>query len=178
MILWNQRWEYDKGPEVFFRALSMLATEGVDFRLALLGKNQRRATPEFEMAQRRFGDRMVHFGYATEEQYRDVLHQADVVVSTAIHEFFGVAIVEAIHCGCFPLLPRRLSYPEVVRPAFHDACLYDGFEDLLERLRLVLTEPTRARDLAGQIRRTVARFDWEGVGPEYDEAMMEVVCKV
>jgi glycosyltransferase involved in cell wall biosynthesis len=27
LILWNQRWEYDKGPDTFFRALSLLARE-------------------------------------------------------------------------------------------------------------------------------------------------------
>ena len=76
------------------------------------------------------------------------------------------------------MLPRRLSYPEIVRPAYHEACLYDDFEDLLERLRVVLTEPERARKLAAQIRRTVARFDWADVGPQYDDAIVEVVCKV
>ncbi len=50
---------------------------------------------------------MAHFGYADEAQYAALLHRADVVVSTALHEFFGVAVVEAIYCGCFPMLPRR-----------------------------------------------------------------------
>jgi glycosyltransferase involved in cell wall biosynthesis len=178
LLLWNQRWEYDKGPETFFRALSMLATEGVGFQVALLGRNYRQAAPEFEMARERLGDRVARFGYVSDEEYRAVLCQADVVVSTAIHEFFGTAIVEAIHCGCFPVLPRRLSYPEIVRPAYHEACLYEDFEDLLERLRLVLTEPERVRGLATKIRRTVGRFDWAEVASRYDEAMMEVVCKV
>ena len=178
LIVWNQRWEYDKGPETFFRVLNMLIAEGVDFRVALMGKNHRQEAPEFEAAQQRLGERVVHFGYAHEDVYREVLHEADIVVSTAIHEFFGVAIVEAVYCGCFPLVPRRLSYPEIIRPGYHEACLYESTEDLLERLRLLLTEPNRARELAAKIRKTVTRFDWTEVGPRYDEAVMEVVCKV
>ena len=41
LILWNQRWEYDKDPETFFRALDVLAEEGVSFRVALAGANVR-----------------------------------------------------------------------------------------------------------------------------------------
>jgi glycosyltransferase involved in cell wall biosynthesis len=174
LILWNQRWEYDKDPQTFFRALHMLNTEGVDFRVALAGTSYRQAAPEFEAARKRLGTKVVHFGYADEDTYADLLRQADVVVSTAIHEFFGVAIVEAIYCGCFPLLPRRLGYLEMIKPAYHAACLYDGFEDLLERLRLVLTEPTRSRKLASKLRHTVARFDWLEMAPRYDEALQNL----
>jgi len=171
LILWNQRWEYDKDPQAFFRALYMLQIEGVGFRVALAGPSYRQAAPEFEAARKRLGDRLVHFGYADEESYGDIMRQSDVVVSTAIHEFFGVAIVEAIYCGCFPLLPRRLSYLEIVKPAYHEACLYDSFEDLLERLRLVLTEPKRSRELASQLCHTVACFDWSKMASHYDQAL-------
>ena len=35
LLLWNQRWEYDKNPEDFFAALFQLADEGIPFGLAL-----------------------------------------------------------------------------------------------------------------------------------------------
>jgi hypothetical protein len=57
------------------------------------------------------------------------------VVSTAIQEFFGIAVVAAIYCRCFPVLPRRLAYPEVTPEASHEACLYDDFQGLVDRLR-------------------------------------------
>lgn len=41
LILWNQRWEYDKDPETFFRALHALDEEGLDFRVAIAGKSRR-----------------------------------------------------------------------------------------------------------------------------------------
>ena len=41
LILWNQRWEYDKDPETMLRALYALADEGLPFRVALAGESFR-----------------------------------------------------------------------------------------------------------------------------------------
>lgn len=171
LILWNQRWEYDKDPRTFFRALDALAAEGVDFRVALAGANVRQEPEEFEAARERLGERVVHFGRAKPGKYHRLLWRADVVASTAIHEFFGIAVVEAIYCGCFPVLPRRLSYPEILPTAHHDRCLYDDFDGLVERLRWALTQPESARQVAEALRPAVARFDWSELALQYDEVL-------
>jgi glycosyltransferase involved in cell wall biosynthesis len=168
LILWNQRWEYDKDPETFFRALYALDEAGLDFRAALAGRSYRQTAPEFEAARQRLGNRVIHFGYAAREDYEALLRRADIVVSTAIHEFFGVAIVEAIYGGCFPVLPDRLSYPELIPRSRHSFCLYAGFDGLLARLRWALTHPDDVRALAEELRPTVARFDWGEMAPIYD----------
>ncbi len=43
LVLWNQRWEYDKDPETMLRALYTLAGEGLPFRVALAGESFPRA---------------------------------------------------------------------------------------------------------------------------------------
>jgi glycosyltransferase involved in cell wall biosynthesis len=89
-----------------------------------------------------------------------------VVVSTALHEFFGVAVVEAAYCGCRPVLPRRLSYPEIVPPEAHEEVLY-GEGELVTALAGALARP---RAWSEDWQRTwVARFDWASVGTRYDE---------
>ena len=99
------------------RALYALADEGLPFRVALAGENFRVQPAEFETARERLGERLVHYGYAeSEADYARLLWSADVVLSTAMHEFFGVSVVEAIYCGARPVLPRRLSYPELLPP--------------------------------------------------------------
>ena len=171
LILWNQRWEYDKDPETFFRALYALVEDGVDFRVALAGSNVRQMPDEFEAARERLGPRVVHYGRAGAEAYARLLWQADVVASTALHEFFGVAVVEAIYCGCVPVLPRRLAYPEVIPERYHDHCLYDDFEGLLARLRWALADPAAARRAVADLPAAMARFDWSTLAPRYDEVL-------
>lgn len=137
-ILWVARWEHDKNPQTLFEALEILATRGIDFRISVIGEQFREIPPVFESAKGRFADRIDRWGYQkTRSEYEAALGEADVVVSTAVHEFFGIAVVEAIVAGAYPLLPRRLAYPEILAPLGPGAAkfLYDGHvETLAERL--------------------------------------------
>lgn len=172
IILWNQRWEYDKNPEMFFAALHRLAAEGIPFRVVVAGENARRQPEEFEAARQWLSERVVHWGFAeSRADYARLLWQADVVVSTARHEFFGVAVVEAIYCGCHPLLPRGLSYPELIPSEWHSECLYEGLDDLVNRLCQALQQP---RTASPALRQAMARFDWANLTPLYDALLLEV----
>lgn len=176
LVLWNQRWEYDKDPETMLSALYVLAAEGLPFRVALAGESFRLQPAEFESAREHLGDRLVHYGYAEgEAEYARLLWSADVVLSTAIHEFFGVSIVEALHCGAQPVLPGRLSYPELLPAALHERCLYPDFEGLLARLRdaIAATGPGGLPD-GDLVRRHVARFDWAAQAPLYDALLLSM----
>jgi glycosyltransferase involved in cell wall biosynthesis len=174
VLLWNHRWEYDKDPKTFFRAVCALVEEGLDFGLVLLGESFRSWPVEFLEARKRLPDRIVHFGYAEDAAtYVRLLWQADVAVSTARHEFFGAAVVEACYCGCFPILPRRLSYPELIPEILHHGCLYDDFEGLLARLRRAIGQVEELR--AHSLRQQVARYDWQQMGPRYDALLAAVV---
>ena len=177
LILWNQRWEYDKAPQTFFRALNELLAEGVEFRVALAGSNVRQSPEEFESARERWGERVVHYGHADVLRYQELLWQADLVVSTAIHEFFGISIVEALYCGCFPILPKQLSYPELLPRKQHEASLYEDFEGLKTRLRWALLHPEQAREQGALLRPAVAQFDWGVLAPRYDQLLGELAAK-
>jgi glycosyltransferase involved in cell wall biosynthesis len=173
LILWNHRWEYDKDPGTFFRAVYTLAAEGLEFGLILLGESFRNLPGEFLEVRRRLPERIAHFGYAEDvATYARLLWQADMVVSTALHDFFGVAVVEACYCDCFPILPRRLSYPELIPPDWADACFYDSFDGLLGLLRhaILHVDEIRGRGLHDQM----ARFDWQHLAPCYDDLLEQV----
>ncbi len=174
LIAWNHRWEYDKGPEAFFSALYALAERGVEFRVAVLGEGFVREPPEFSEARERLGGRIVQFGYAESfADYARWLWRADVVVSTAIQESFGAAVVEAMYCGCVPVLPDRLAYPQFIPPEHRDLCLYADDAGLVERLAHLAAHPRVARDpaLRGAFRTQAARYDWSLMAPEYDRRL-------
>lgn len=173
IILWNQRWEYDKNPESFFRVMNRLDDAGHRFRLILAGEHFEEQPGEFERAFARYADRILHYGYAEDfAEYSRLLHRADLVVSTAIHEFFGIAMMEAIYCGCHPLLPSRLSYPELIpealhRPLLHAPVLYDSEDELFQIMARILQGSERP--LPVETLRNIPRsLDWSQTIQRYD----------
>jgi glycosyltransferase involved in cell wall biosynthesis len=168
LVIWNQRWEYDKNPTAFFRALFALHDEGIPFRVALCGQRFRRRPTEFETAVERLGTRIIHVGYAKPARYRRLLWEATITISTAYHEFFGISVLEAIYCHTLPILPHRLSYPELIPARYHDQCLYENEAGLLERVRRALLHPEESALTATALAATAARYAWHKVAPVYD----------
>lgn len=179
IVLWNQRWEYDKNPEAFFRLMNRLDDTGHAFRLILAGEHFEEQPYEFERAFERYAERILHYGYAEDfEEYSRLLHRADIVVSTAIHEFFGIAVMEAIYCGCHPLLPDRLSYPELIpaalrTPLLHAPVLYEHEDQLFQILSDILRGKERPLPVSA-LRGIPEALDWRTHIAAYDDLFEEV----
>jgi len=75
-------------------------------------------------------------------------------VSTAIHEFFGVSVIEGILGGCFPLCPNSLVYPEYLGKDN----LYNSKEELVGKMKNALLHKLEFKG-KDDIRKMV---DWNG----------------
>ncbi len=167
-IVWPHRWEHDKNPEAFFSAVEVLAGEGLDFEVAVVGQSFRETSAPMRAAAESLGNRLVHCDEPTDRgEYAAVLASADVAVSTAVNEFFGLAMIEACYAGCTPLVPDRLAYPELYGSEY----LYTDQEQLVARLReLVLRRPT-----PGSARAVAERFTFEQLVPLFEEQFSQVI---
>ena len=180
LLLWNQRWEYDKNPEQLVAALREVAERGADFRLAICGQAFSQSPPAFDGIEELFGERLVHVGFAEPPRYRELLLEADVTVSTAAHEFFGVAVLEAMAHGAFAVLPRRLAYPEILEGPALDAAtrarvLYDTHDELVEHLLWALENRQESARIGAALARNAARYRWSRVIGAYD-TLFEQAC--
>ena len=173
-VLWNHRWEYDKNPDAFFEMLFDLDRADVDYRLIVAGETFRTAPAIFSAAQKRLTDKIIHFGYATDRHaYVELLQQADIVVSTAHHEFYGLAVLEAIAAGCTPLLPNRLSYPELLPGPTHTLYLYDSMDACRNRLIRWCQEGTPP--LPDILKEHVEDLVWPVLIKRFDEGFMKLI---
>ena len=111
-LVWNHRWEYDKNPQAFFAACTLLKSWGIPFKLIVMGQQFRNWPGEFDRAKSDFYGEIVCWGEQSRKEYLRWLARGEWVVSTAVHEFQGVAVMEAVRAGCIPVVPDRLSFPQ------------------------------------------------------------------
>lgn len=128
-LLWSGRFEHDKGGESLWHTLLELERSGPPFELALTGQQFRQSPEVFTRIEQKFAHRLVHCGYLpSRSDYYALLKGADLVLSTAQHEFQGLAVLEAVARGCLPVVPDRQAYPEIYPARFRyqsypeDAC--------------------------------------------------------
>ena len=185
-ILWAARWEFDKNPAEFFDAVRIVKEVGIDFRLSVIGGKPGPKDDVFQRAKSEFHPHIVHWGYLhSAEEYEKVLLEADIAVSTAIHEFFGIGMAEAAAAGCFPLVPHRLAYPEVFKENSDDlnkeSFFYDGGAKELASKIAKLAEMIEhdASFWQGDPKRAirkVQRFGWKNVIHLADDCTREFLA--
>ena len=114
-FIWNHRWEYDKGPDILLAALRRFGRQQIPYTLHVVGQQFRRQPAEFAHIRKLLGKQgaLGAWGYRESlAEYRQLLGQSHGVISTARHDFQGLAVLEAVAAGCQPLVPDHLAYPE------------------------------------------------------------------
>ena len=168
-VIWPHRWEHDKNPETFFKVMTELISEGFEVKISVLGEEFQDVPACFEAFKSQHSDRIIQWGRLdSRDDYLEFLKTGTVVVSTALHEFFGVSMLEATAAGCFPLCPNRLVYPEIY-PA---ECLYNNPNQLKKQLRQLCKNPDLSRK---KWERVVDQIQFDQFSIEYLTPMFEKV---
>ena len=173
LILWNHRWEHDKSPEEFFKTLELLSNTCVEFQLAVLGEEFKKELPCFTQARKILKKHIVQFGYApTFEEYAKWLWKADILPVTSNQDFFGSSIMEAVYCNTIPMLPRRLTYPELFQVDTNPQLYYNDESDLLEKLTTAVQDISKLR--RDHFQKIAEKYDWSNMVKVYDIELMKL----
>lgn len=182
-IVFPHRLEADKRPVVFARSIARCVDAGARIEVVFTGGRPGSLRPEVEQALGSISRATVSVGYIeSRRDYLEVLRRADVVASTAAHEFFGVAFAEAMAAGCSPLAPAAENYPALLR-AYHGtgtggrAGLFESEDDLTRRIMALSgdPEPLRAHGCRRASRRTILPFDAKAHVGTLDDLVEQVV---
>ncbi len=171
VLLWNHRWEYDKNPELFFNTLFRLKSEGVSFKLIVLGESYKNSPPVFEEARQKLENEIIHFGFAESRQvYRELLHTADILPVTSNQDFFGGSAVEAMYCNNYPILPDRLAFPEHIPEDLKKDHIYTSDEHFYQLLKTSIGKRPFLNP-SQPYKNFVTKYDWVTLAAKYDHAL-------
>ena len=176
-ITWAARWEHDKNPEEFFNALSLVKENGIKFKLNVIGEQFRTYPPIFDTAKSQFKSEILNWGYIkSRDDYIQTLKSTDIIVSTAIHEFFGISVLEGVSAGAFPILPKRLAYPELFRN--NDFFYNQTYEELAKKLINIIRRKETTGSLwqkgTNSAMKIAKRFEWSSIVSEFDARIQYV----
>jgi len=116
-IVWNHRWEYDKGPERLLAFVKEVIAQDLIIELNIVGerfRNSPKAFDEIELLLKNNPQQQLkQFGFIESYQkYLKLLEESDFVLSTSLHDFQGLSVLQAVAKGCLPLVPNRMAYPQ------------------------------------------------------------------
>lgn len=112
-VVWNHRWEHDKGPETLLELLKLCQNDE-HIKFHIIGQQFRQMPQALQQIQKQHQQQCLNLGFIeSRSTYIEILQKADVVLSTAYHDFQGIAMLEAVACGCLPIAPNRLVYLEL-----------------------------------------------------------------
>ena len=133
-IVWNHRWEYDKSPDRLLALIKQLP-EHLPLTFHIVGQSFRQQPAEFTEIHQLLVERnwLGCWGYMDDvNAYRALLQRSHMVLSTAIHDFQGLAVLEAVAAGACPIVPDRLAYQELFPSTYRYAsestsvmCMFD-----------------------------------------------------
>jgi glycosyltransferase involved in cell wall biosynthesis len=176
-VVWNHRWEYDKGPELLLALAEAIVQQRLPFQLHILGQRFRQWPAEFPQLQQLFTlyannghSPPGRFGpIADRAEYYRVLSGCDVVLSTARHDFQGLSILEAAALGCTPLCPDALVYPEYLdRQFLYDSRPGDSGPQIVEAILARLSEWLELKNNGGELPKfAVGAFTGEVLRGDY-----------
>jgi len=172
-LLWNHRWEYDKGPELLVKCIQHLINSNVDFTLHVLGQQFRQKPQSLADISALLGDRLLTCGYVEDRaQYLSCLWQSDVVLSTAHHDFQGLSVLEAVQAGCIPVVPDRLAYQELFAPEYR----YGTSRDEAGTAADMLTNLAKSKH-SGTLRTapSIEHMEWPALRPRYAEVFEQTI---
>ena len=168
-VVWNHRWEFDKGPHLLYQAIEQSVIKELDITFHIVGQQFRNTPAEFKKIASDFGPHLGAFGYVESiDEYRTLLTQADVVLSTALHDYQGVAVLEAVAAGAIPLVPNRLAYPYLFDEPFRYASSENETAALVDKLA-VYSQLKAQKNLPPAP--NVTSLSWSQQKPHYEKAM-------
>ena len=147
--------------------------ENIDFSLIVVGKQYSEYPEIFDIAKNALKNEIIYFGYAeSRKKYLSLLSKADILPVTSNQDFFGISIMEAICSNCYPILPNRLTYPELLDMDIN--IFYNKNNELKKKIIESINNIKNVKNKTLNFRDSLFyKFDWETMSVKYDSLFQD-----
>lgn len=167
-ILLVSRLEPRKNVEEAVRTLGGLQHQ--DYEAKIAGKGSQR-----EMLERMARQSGANVTFVGEVSYHELVHlyrDADIFLTTSHSEGFGLSLLEAMASGCAVIASNIPTHREIVHDSV-DGMLYENPSDLLSKLKMLLSTPTKVYELGRNASDTARGYSWDAVATRVARAYKE-----
>lgn len=165
-----------KRVDLVIEAVALLAREGVDVQLRIVGEGDRRPALAAQIARLGLADRVQLLGFVSESEKRAALRKAWVHVLTSEKEGWGIANLEAAACATPCVASDSPGLRESVVHGETGLLVRHGdVPGLAGALHTLIGDPALRERMGRQGRAFAERFSWEAAADGVERVLREVV---
>ena len=154
--------------------MQKLSKKGAEFKLVVLGEEFSNEEPCFTRARDLLKKHILQFGHVKSfTEYANWLWRANILPVTSNQDFFGASIIEAVYCKNIPLLPNRLTYPELFNHENNHQYFYKSSDDLLVMLENIINDLNILN--YQNLDHIASQFDWGNIVNSYDTTFAKII---
>lgn len=149
-VIYSSRWDKEKDPGFFMDIMETMLTDtnqDINFVISTSAKELKSNEPELIKRLKKLINKYpenieLREGCSKEEYYFNLL-QSKVQINTANQDFVSWTLLEATTCGCRPLYPNYLSFPEALQNDY--SLMYEkrNLNSAIHKLKIALEEPLK-----------------------------------
>ena len=147
-VIFTSRWDKEKRPDVFLRIVDECVQKRNDIHFLIttstrsLKSNNIRLLNMLDAYLEQFPDNLtVRVGLSKDDYYYNLL-ESKIQINTADQDFVSWTLLEATTCGCRPLYPNYLSFPEALQYNYELMYNKNDIQDAVSKIIRYIDEET------------------------------------
>jgi len=172
MVLFLGRVTFQKGPDYFVEAASLVLKDLPDVTFVMAGEGDMLGPMIERVAELGIGDRFHFAGFLQGEEIERIFSLSDLYVMPSVSEPFGISPLEAMLYDVPVIISRQSGVSEILRHA-----LKVDFWDVREmaaKIIAVLKHPVLARAMTTQALDEIRKIRWENAAERIVSAYREL----